>query len=157
MHFFLHIGQLFSSGRGFFLALSAAGQAGDPRVLTAQVWAPARLRGASRCSKSQNLASNHGIAFRPARANQAHRNPQSVFFLRFSPLSAATSGVKQQPSKALSGRGTTAALLAFPIKTGTNGASACVFVSVCACHYSCLLYTSPSPRDLSTSRMPSSA
>ena len=24
-------------------------------------------------------------------------------------------------------------------------------------HYSCLLYTSPSPRDLSTSRMPSSA
>ena len=25
------------------------------------------------------------------------------------------------------------------------------------CHYHCLLYTSPSPRDLSTSRMPSSA
>ena len=25
------------------------------------------------------------------------------------------------------------------------------------CHYTCLLYTSPSPRDLSTSRMPSSA
>ena len=25
------------------------------------------------------------------------------------------------------------------------------------CRYSCLLYTSPSPRDLSTSRMPSSA
>ena len=31
--------------------------------------------------------------------------------------------------------------------------------SVCAisCHMICLLYTSPSPRDLSTSRMPSSA
>ena len=25
------------------------------------------------------------------------------------------------------------------------------------CHWNCLLYTSPSPRDLSTSRMPSSA
>mgnify|MGYP003324666249 CR=1 FL=1 len=28
---------------------------------------------------------------------------------------------------------------------------------VVADHYACLLYTSPSPRDLSTSRMPSSA
>jgi len=28
---------------------------------------------------------------------------------------------------------------------------------VCLCEYTCLLYTSPSPRDLSTSRMPSSA
>ena len=30
-------------------------------------------------------------------------------------------------------------------------------VSICVPHYFCLLYTSPSPRDLSTSRMPSSA
>ena len=30
-------------------------------------------------------------------------------------------------------------------------------VSAVAQHYDCLLYTSPSPRDLSTSRMPSSA
>eukprot|EP00829_Urostomides_striatus_P009269 TRINITY_DN20338_c0_g1_i1.p1 TRINITY_DN20338_c0_g1~~TRINITY_DN20338_c0_g1_i1.p1 ORF type:complete len:114 (+),score=42.24 TRINITY_DN20338_c0_g1_i1:65-406(+) len=29
--------------------------------------------------------------------------------------------------------------------------------STCSAEYSCLLYTSPSPRDLSTSRMPSSA
>jgi len=30
-------------------------------------------------------------------------------------------------------------------------------VTGCAVNYGCLLYTSPSPRDLSTSRMPSSA
>ena len=30
-------------------------------------------------------------------------------------------------------------------------------ISRTGCYYSCLLYTSPSPRDLSTSRMPSSA
>ena len=29
--------------------------------------------------------------------------------------------------------------------------------SICESYYDCLLYTSPSPRDLSTSRMPSSA
>ena len=32
-----------------------------------------------------------------------------------------------------------------------------VITDVCLCEYTCLLYTSPSPRDLSTSRMPSSA
>ena len=34
------------------------------------------------------------------------------------------------------------------------GGAACI---ASACDFSCLLYTSPSPRDLSTSRMPSSA
>ena len=37
---------VFYSGRGPFLALSAAGHEGGPRVLTAQVWAPVGLRGA---------------------------------------------------------------------------------------------------------------
>ena len=32
-----------------------------------------------------------------------------------------------------------------------------LFVAFTVCIYACLLYTSPSPRDLSTSRMPSSA
>ena len=45
--------------------------------------------------------------------------------------------------------------------TGTDGGQNCgkiiCFVSALGCCWSCLLYTSPSPRDLSTSRMPSSA
>ena len=72
----LPIGQLFSSGGRSFLALSAAGHDGRPRVHYAQVWAPAGLRGA--CSgylKSRNLASNRGIASRRATANQAHGKP----------------------------------------------------------------------------------
>ena len=92
------------------------------------------LRELTRRKALQNLASNHGIVFRPARANQAHRNPQSVFFLRFS-LSAAASQVKRQPSKAIGSHGTTAALLAIAVKTGPNGASECVFVSERVCHY----------------------
>ena len=75
---------LFSSGRGSFLALSAAGHAGGPRVLTAPVWAPAGLRGAcSGRSKSRELESNHGIAFRRARASQAHGNAQYIYLVYF--------------------------------------------------------------------------
>ena len=70
------------SGHGSFLALSAAGHAGGPRVLTAKVWPPDGLRGAcSGRSKSRELASNYGIAFRRARANQAHGNPKMSFFV----------------------------------------------------------------------------
>ena len=60
--------------------------------------------------------------------------------------------------------------LAISGKTDCNGKAAMGFLTICSntdCKgeaamefltiYSCLLYTSPSPRDLSTSRMPSSA
>ena len=49
---------------------------------TVQVRVPAGLRGAcSGRSKSLNVATNHGAAFRRARADQAYGNPQRVFFL----------------------------------------------------------------------------
>ena len=61
----------YSSGRGSFLVLSAAGHARGPRVQRAQVWDPAELRGAcSGDSKSRKLATNHGIRFRPPRASR---------------------------------------------------------------------------------------
>ena len=44
MHF-LDIGHRFFSGRGSFLALSAAGHVRGPPVHQPQVWAPAGLRG----------------------------------------------------------------------------------------------------------------
>ena len=54
--------------------------------------------------------------------------------------------------------------LIFPIWLAMGGNDACVRIdgktltsSLGAKSYGCLLYTSPSPRDLSTSRMPSSA
>ena len=78
--FFLEY-KLFSSGRGSF---SRSRQRGSQRArlyTTVQVWAPAGPRGA--CfgrSNSRNLASNHGVAFRPARANQAYANPNFFFF-----------------------------------------------------------------------------
>ena len=50
--------------------------------------------------------------------------------------------------------------LAYELKTGLNNCRMLVqsgFKNHVSVNYSCLLYTSPSPRDLSTSRMPSSA
>ena len=41
--------------------------------------------------------------------------------------------------------------------TDMSTKQACAAVGQCELMYTCLLYTSPSPRDLSTSRMPSSA
>ena len=41
-----------------------------------------------------------------------------------------------------------------PLEKGQNH---CVVVCVCVCVWGCLLYTSPSPRDVHKSRMPSSA
>ena len=41
--------------------------------------------------------------------------------------------------------------------TATAGSSSIFHGGIIAYHNDCLLYTSPSPRDLSTSRMPSSA
>ena len=42
-------------------------------------------------------------------------------------------------------------------KKNLNGSKMYVSLEPCAHYGNCLLYTSPSPRDLSTSRMPSSA
>ena len=58
--------------------LSVTGHAGGPREHWVQAWALVKVRGTcSRGSKSRNLANNHGIAFRPPRANKAHANPQN--------------------------------------------------------------------------------
>ena len=64
--FFFHIGPFFSPGRG---SLSAAGHARGPRVLTAQVWAPAWLRGAGQpwcnsiCTSRYSLCDSHERCF----------------------------------------------------------------------------------------------
>ena len=45
----------------------------------------------------------------------------------------------------------------FDLKANTSGGGAGSYEEAPAEAWTCLLYTSPSPRDLSTSRMPSSA
>lgn len=68
----------FISRPGCFLALSAAGHGGGPRVHTAQVLAPAEPRDTcSGRSKPRNLASNRGGAFRRDRAKQDNGNPDT--------------------------------------------------------------------------------
>ena len=64
--------------------------------------APGALRGAcSGRSKSRALASNHGIAFRRARGNQAHGIPQTATFcFVFSPLLLSLKKYRSGPHKA---------------------------------------------------------
>ena len=69
---FLHMDSIFCSGRGSFLALSAAGLAGEAPVHYTRIWASVR-------SVARDLASSHGIAFRRARATQAHENPNVIY------------------------------------------------------------------------------
>ena len=58
------------------LLLSVMGHTGGPHEHWVQAWALAKVRDTcSRGSMSRKLVNNHGIAFRPARANQAHANP----------------------------------------------------------------------------------
>ena len=70
--------------RVFHRALGMRGMQGTRLYTTLQVWVPGGLRGAcSGRSKSRNLASHHGIAFRRARADQANGNPPNAFRLFF--------------------------------------------------------------------------
>ena len=122
-----------NSAAGLLSRVQLMGKQGVHRYSTAQVWVPAGLHGA--CSsrpKSRNPASNRGIAFRPATANQAPCNPPKCHFSHFLLLSAAV--LKCHSSRQRIGsHGTTAALQTFPCMTATNGASACGFVSVRVC------------------------
>ena len=94
------------------------GTQGGRLYTTAQVWVPTGFLGAcSGRSKSPNLASNRGIAFRPARAHQTHANPEKRhFFFIFSPLFAAIFDVHSSCQRLGSHR-TTVALSAFPFVT----------------------------------------
>ena len=91
---FLHMDSIFCSGRGSFLALSAAGLAGEAPVHYTRIWASVR-------SVARDLASSHGIAFRRARATQAHGNPNVIYLYIYSCFHLSVSEVPQQPSKAL--------------------------------------------------------
>ena len=133
--FFTSISIFCSSARGSFLLLSVTGHAGGPREHSVQVWALAKVRGTcSGGSKSRKRANNHGIAFRSARANQAHANPKNK--TRFAPhviFSFSRSPPYVIFSFFVSGYccyGTTAGLQAFPFMTAVNGASACGLVSM---------------------------
>ena len=78
---FWDIGIFLSPPSAVFLLLSVAGHAGGPSERWGQVCALTKVRGTcSGGSKSRTLANNHGIAFRPARANQAHANPKKTIF-----------------------------------------------------------------------------
>ena len=71
------MGIICSSAHGSSLWLSVTGHTGSPREHWVDVWALAEVR--DMCSgglKSLKLVNNHGIAFRPARTNQAHVNPK---------------------------------------------------------------------------------
>ena len=120
------------------LLLSVPGHAGGPREHGVHVWAMAKVRDTwSRGSKSRKLVSNHVIAFRPARANQAHANPKIKAQL---PPHVIFSFSRSPPHVFfpcfVSGcccYGTTAALQAFPFMAAANGVSACGLVSMSGC------------------------
>ena len=134
-HFWGEICTLFSGARWFFSRLRLQGTQGGHLYTMVKVRVPVGLRGASAGrSKARNLASNRGIAFRLARANQAHANPKNVIVFIFTSLLLLWK--YQSSCQRLGSHGTTAALQAFPFVTTMNGASACGFVSVrvCACH-----------------------
>ena len=67
---------------------SVAGHAGGPRIHTRRTFAPpAGLRGARALGgvqKSLDVASDHGIAFRPAEPSKAMETPKISFFFCFS-------------------------------------------------------------------------
>ena len=77
--------QYFSLAAAVFFSRSRLrGAQGGRLYTTAQVWVPAGLRGVCFARlKSRNLVSNRGIAFRPARANQACANPLHIIFSLF--------------------------------------------------------------------------
>ena len=118
MHFFSGMLHFFLPAAGFFSRSRLRGTQGGRLYTTAQVWVPTGFLGAcSGRSKSPNLASNRGIAFRPARAHQTHANPEKRhFFFIFSPLFAAIFDVHSSCQRLGSHR-TTVALSAFPFVT----------------------------------------
>ena len=81
MHFtFLPFARFSPAPASLFSRSRLRGTQGARVYSTAQVWAPTGLSGAfSGRSKSRNLASNHGIGFRPARASQDNGNPHFSF------------------------------------------------------------------------------
>ena len=132
---FLHIGDPFSSGRGSFLALCAAGCAGG-RLYYRRKFGPrpgsvARALGA----KSRDLASNREISFRPAEPRRTMESPP--FF--FAPLLllllyrvCITPSLKLSSSLLCGSQGTTAVThQALPAVTATDGASVCACVPCC--------------------------
>ena len=115
------------SSAGLF-SRSIAGHGRGPREHWMHVWALAEVRGTcSWGSTSRKLVNNHGIAFRPARADQAHTNPKNK--ARFPPLvifsfsSVAAAATVQQPRL----------IFFFPFVTATIGGSECGVVRMREC------------------------
>ena len=79
---FLDVCMLFSDGRGFFLALSAAGHAGaTPVHHGAKFWPRLGFRGRMLWAFNVEIWQvNHGVAFRGARAEQDNGNPTRHLF-----------------------------------------------------------------------------
>ena len=80
MHFFFAYWPAFLCCPRVFSRALGCGARRGPANTNGASRVPAVLRGAcSGSSKSRELVNNHGIAFRRARANQTHGNPQAVF------------------------------------------------------------------------------
>ena len=93
MDFFCGIQNFSLTAEGLFSRSRLRGTQGARLYTTAQVWVPAGFRGAcSGRSKPRNLASNRGIGFRSARANQAHAKPKNVISFHFFRHSATVVG-----------------------------------------------------------------
>ena len=129
MHFFCGIQNFYVPPAGLFSRSRVRGTQGACLYTTAQVWILAVLRGAcSGRSKPRNLASNRGIAFRPARANQVHANLQNVIFF----TSLLLFLKRHSNCQWVGSHGTTAAPQAFPFVTATKRCF-CVWVCQRAC------------------------
>ena len=75
---------------GLFYRSRLRGTQGARLLTTVQVWVPAGLyRACCGRSKSRNLASNHGVAFRGARAEQDNGKPNHHLLFFFAPPSHA--------------------------------------------------------------------
>ena len=102
------------------------------------MWALAKVCGTfSGGSQSRKLVNKHGIAFRPATANEAHANSKNKSeFLPHVNLSLSRSLTHVIFSFFVPGcccYGTTAVHQAYLVMTPTNGSSACGLVSMRAC------------------------
>ena len=89
--FFQHVHAFLRCPWVFSRALGCKARRGARLYTTAQVWVPGRLRGAcSGRSKSRNLASNHGVAFRRAKAEQDNGKPTAAVVERSNTVTIAS-------------------------------------------------------------------
>ena len=136
MCFFLSSTRFSLPAAGLFSRSRLRGTQGGRLYTTARVWVPAGLRDPrSGRPKSRDLASNHGIAFRRARASQDNGTPLqfSVFARLLLHHVCITPSLERSTSLLCGSHGYISSRAASSSFCDGHGR----FVRVCVCHVSC--------------------